>query len=156
MPRVVRLDHGLGIILYSTCGKSCGGWKHVNVDTTDPNQKRCRVVCAGLSVGVVASAGGVFPSGQHLLVGPPPVWNQSRPTTKAFPPHTNWGEPIGNWGSTRHRLLVSGHFEFISNAACGIFDNCLVQDIAYWFLATLIFYQMRHVESWISVLKGRT
>ena len=31
----------------------------------------------GLSVGVVALAGGVFPLGQHLLVGPPPACGQS-------------------------------------------------------------------------------
>jgi hypothetical protein len=45
----------------------------------------CCVVCAGLSVGVVASAGGVFPSGQHLLVGPPPVWNQIQAHNKSLP-----------------------------------------------------------------------
>ena len=40
---------------------------------------------------------------------------------------------------TRHRLLVAGHFDLVSNAACGnLVDVLEATDKAYWLLALLI------------------
>jgi hypothetical protein len=73
---------------------------------TDDNETRKGVeLCVrGCQWASLRLLGECFPRASTCWLVPRRPGTKNRPTIKAFPPHTNWGEPIGNWGSTRHRL----------------------------------------------------